>query len=489
MSKKIMIQGTGSSVGKTTLVAALCRFFSNDNKKVCPFKSQNMALNSFVDIDGLEMSRATVVQAEAAREIPRAYMNPILLKPNSDNNSQLIINGKFFKNVSAKEYFSMTKNLKEKIKNIFEENIENIFDICVIEGGGSPAEINLRKYDIVNMGMAETLDAPVVLVANIDIGGVFASIYGTVALLDEEDKKRIKGFIINKFRGDVSLLQSGIDMIEKKFSDEGYDIKCLGVIPYMDIDLEEEDSLFHKKISKKNPEIVVSVIKTKKMSNFTDFYCFNQYDDVDIKYIENASDLGNEDMIIIPGSKSTLYDLQWMKKNGIFERVLEEYKKGKVICAICGGMQMCGRKIYDKFKLESDIEEIDGFNFFEYETKIEKEKLTKQIKITIPKLNGILSCLEGIEINGYEIHNGVSNVKFPILSSGNIFVTYIHGIFDNDKFRNEIINLLREKKGLERKKYSNSFNNYKDEQYNKLAEKIQNNIDMKKIYKILEKNL
>ena len=221
--KNIMIQGTGSSVGKTLMVAGLCRIFAQDGYRTTPFKSQNMALNSFVDIEGLEMSRGTVIQAEAAYEIPRAFMNPILLKPNSDNNSQVIINGKVAYTADAKNYFSNSKELKKIALDSYKNNIENNFDIAVLEGGGSPAEINLREYDLVNMGMAELVDSPVILVGNIDIGGVFASIYGTVMLLDEEDRKRIKGYIINKFRGDSDLLKPAIDILDKKFKDEGLD--------------------------------------------------------------------------------------------------------------------------------------------------------------------------------------------------------------------------------------------------------------------------
>ena len=245
MHKKIMIQGTGSSVGKSIITAGLCRIFVQDGYRVSPFKSQNMALNSYVDIEGLEMGRAQVVQAEAAKERARAFMNPILLKPNSDNNSQIIIEGKPIQNSEAKEYFSNSKYWKEVALRNYKK-IEKEFDIGVLEGGGSPAEINLREYDCVNMGMAELVDAPVILVGNIEIGGVFASLYGTIALLEERDRKRIKGIIINKFRGDLEILKPGIDMLMDRLKSEGIDIKFLGVVPHMEIEIEEEDTLAKK---------------------------------------------------------------------------------------------------------------------------------------------------------------------------------------------------------------------------------------------------
>lgn len=302
MHKKIMIQGTGSSVGKSIITAGLCRIFAQDGYRVSPFKSQNMALNSFVDIDGLEMGRAQVVQAEAAMELPRVFMNPILLKPNSDNNSQIIIEGIPNTNMNAVDYFSNSKELKVIAKRNY-DIIENNFDIGVLEGGGSPAEINLREWDLVNMGMAELVDAPVVLVGNIETGGVFASLYGNIALLDENDRKRIKGVIINKFRGDLELLKPGIDMFEKKLKDEGLDIKVLGVVPYEKLDIEEEDVLAKKLTTNTNEkrDINISVIRTNKMSNYTDFDALSQYPDVALNYVYSPEQLGDEDIIILPG--------------------------------------------------------------------------------------------------------------------------------------------------------------------------------------------
>lgn len=483
-----MIQGTGSSVGKTLIVAGLCRIFAQDGYKVSPFKSQNMALNSFVDIDGLEMSRGTVIQAEAAYQIPRAFMNPILLKPNSDNNSQVIINGMAKFTLNAKDYFSKSKELKKVAKESY-KYIEENFEICVLEGGGSPAEINLREYDLVNMGMAEQIDAPVILVGNIDTGGVFASLYGTVMLLDEEDRKRIKGFIINKFRGDSDLLKPAIEILEKKFEDEGLDIKFLGVLPYGDFEIEEEDSLSdmdYKKYDEDKKYINISIIKTKKMSNFTDFHTFKQYNDVRVKYIKDKEELGNEDIIIIPGSKNTITDLENLKEKGIFEKIKALKEQGTIIVGICGGLQMLGKKILDPLKIESEFVETEGFNFLDYETTFGEIKKTKQVEKVVCAQEGILKSLNGVKIQGYEIHQGQSTIKTDVVCKDNVFATYIHGIFDNSEFTNNLFNIIREKKNMPLIEKIESFSEFKEREYNKLADLLRENLDMEKIYKILK---
>lgn len=488
--KNIMIQGTGSSVGKTLIVAGLCRIFAQDGYRVSPFKSQNMALNSFVDIDGLELSRGTVIQAEAAYEIPRAYMNPILLKPNSDNNSQVIINGKVAYTADAKTYFSHSQELKKIALETYKNNIEDNFDIAVLEGGGSPAEINLREYDLVNMGMAELVNSPVILLGNIDIGGVFASIYGTVMLLDEKDRRRIKGYIINKFRGDRDLLKPAIEILNKKFKDEGLDIKFLGVLPYADLKIEEEDSLSDedKRIYPNSKKYInISIIKTKKMSNFTDFHAFKQYDDVRLKYVYDVKDLGKEDVIIFPGSKNTITDLEDLKLRGIFQKVKQLKEEGKIIIGICGGLQMLGKKIYDPKHLESNILETEGFNFFDYETTFTEIKKTEQVNKKINIKEGILRNFLGYEIKGYEIHQGISTFDSPLICKDNIFATYIHGIFDNSKFTNDFLNMIRRKKNMPEQIETLSFREFKEREYDKLAKLLRENLDIEEIYKIMNK--
>ncbi|WP_022819621.1 cobyric acid synthase [Fusobacterium russii] len=487
MHKKIMVQGTGSSVGKTLIVAGLCRIFAQDGYKVSPFKSQNMALNSFVDIDGLEMSRGTVVQAEAAYQIPRAFMNPILLKPNSVNNSQLIINGVAKSNLNAKAYFSKSKELKKIAKESY-KYIEENFDICVLEGAGSPAEINLREYDLVNMGMAEQVNAPVILVGNIDMGGVFASLYGTVMLLEKEDRERIKGIIINKFRGDESLLKPAIDSLNKKFKEAGLDIKFLGTVPYENFEIEEEDSLstIERKYEANKKYIDISIIKTKKMSNFTDFHIFKQYDDVRVKYVKNKEELGQEDIIILPGSKNTITDLEDLKERGIFEKIKILKEKGIIIIGICGGLQMLGKRILDPLKLESNIVETKGFNFFEYETSFGELKKTVQVEKIVDVEEGILKQMNGLKISGYEIHQGISTIEKAIVCKENVFASYIHGIFDNSEFTNKFLNTIREKKNMPIPEKIKSFSEFKEEQYNKLADLLRKSLDIKEIYKILD---
>lgn len=486
MHRKIMVQGTGSSVGKTLIVAGLCRIFAQDGYKVSPFKSQNMALNSFVDIDGLEMSRGTVIQAEAAYQIPRAFMNPILLKPNSDNNSQLIIKGVAQSNLNARDYFSKSKELKKIAKESY-EYIEENFDICVLEGAGSPAEINLREYDLVNMGMAEQVNAPVILIGNIDMGGVFASLYGTVMLLEEEDRRRIKGIIINKFRGDASLLKPAIDSLDKKFKEAGLDIKFLGTVPYGNFEIEEEDSLstIERGYEAGKKYIDISIIKTRKMSNFTDFHIFKQYADVRVKYIKNKEELGQEDIIILPGTKNTITDLEDLKERGIFEKIKILKEQGTIIVGICGGLQMLGRKISDPLRLESDSVEIEGFNFFDYDTSFQEIKKTVQVEATVDVEEGILKKMNGLKISGYEIHQGISTMEKAVICKGNVFASYIHGIFDNSTFTNEFLNTIREKKNMPKSKNVKSFSEFKEEQYDKLANLLRESLNMEEIYRIL----
>ena len=496
MHKKVMIQGTGSSVGKSIITAGLCRIFAQDGYRVSPFKSQNMALNSFVDIDGLEMGRAQVVQAEAAKELPRAFMNPILLKPNSDNNSQIIIEGVPAKNMNAVDYFSNSVKLKEIAKRNY-KIIEDNFDIGVLEGGGSPAEINLRQWDLVNMGMAELIDAPVILVGNIETGGVFASLYGNIALLDENDRKRIKGVIINKFRGDVELLKPGIKMFEDRLQAERLDIKVLGVVPYINLNIEEEDVLAKKLTTNTNEkkDINISVIRTNKMSNYTDFDALSQYPDVALNYVYDVKELGNEDIIILPGSKNTITDLEMLKANGIFDKIKELHSKGTTVVGICGGFQMLGKEIFDPHHIESNFEKTAGFGILDTVTTMEKVKYTHQVEKTLSKIESpLLEGCNGLVVKGYEIHQGVTkgneinlttedNLIF--IAKENSFGTYIHGIFDNGEFTRKFLNNIRRRKGLAPIDESFSFTDFKEREYDKLADHLRANLNIEEIYKIL----
>ena len=504
--KNIMLLGTGSNVGKSIIAAGLCRIFYQDGYRVSPFKSQNMALNSYITKDGKEMGRAQVVQAEAANIEPEAFMNPILLKPTTDRKSQVIVNGKVYKNMDAREYFAYKHNLKKDIMTAYNHIREN-FDICVLEGAGSPAEINLKEDDIVNTGMAEMADSPVLLVADIDRGGVFAAIYGTVMLLEENERKRIKGVIINKFRGDKSLLTSGIEMIEKLT-----DIPVLGVVPFVPLGIEEEDSLgIDKYNEKKEGKIRISVIKLKHISNFTDIDALSHYNDVSLKYVTKSSELGNEDIIIIPGSKNTVEDMKDLIEKNIGREIVRIAKKGTPVFGICGGFQMMGQKIMDPEKIESDLKEISGLGLLDIETVMKSDKTTTQYKNTVKNVSGILTGTEGMEIKGYEIHQGYSypvnekneenNNSENILKNDtaclfgdeklkgavkdNIAGTYIHGIFDNSEFTSHFLNEVRKLKGLDRIDENFSYSDYKNREYDKLAEVLRENIDIKKIYEIM----
>ena len=504
--KNIMLLGTGSNVGKSIIAAGLCRIFYQDGYSVSPFKSQNMALNSYITKDGKEMGRAQVVQAEAANIEPESFMNPILLKPTTDRKSQVIVNGKVYKNMDAREYFAYKHNLKKDIMTAYNHIREN-FDICVLEGAGSPAEINLKEDDIVNTGMAEMADSPVLLVADIDRGGVFAAIYGTVMLLEENERKRIKGVIINKFRGDKSLLTSGIEMIEKLT-----DIPVLGVVPFVPLGIEEEDSLgIDKYNEKKEGKIRISVIKLKHISNFTDIDALSHYNDVSLKYVTKSSELGNEDIIIIPGSKNTVEDMKDLIEKNIGREIVRIAKKGTPVFGICGGFQMLGQKIMDPEKIESDLKEISGLGLLDIETVMKSDKTTTQYKNTVKNVSGILAGTEGMEIKGYEIHQGYSypvnekneenNNSENILKNDtaclfgdeklkgavkdNIAGTYIHGIFDNSEFTSHFLNEVRKLKGLDRIDENFSYSDYKNREYDKLAEVLRENIDIKKIYEIM----
>ena len=504
--KNIMLLGTGSNVGKSIIAAGLCRVFYQDGYSVSPFKSQNMALNSYITKDGKEMGRAQVVQAEAANIEPEAFMNPILLKPTTDRKSQVIVNGKVYKNMDAREYFAYKHNLKKDIMTAYNHIREN-FDICVLEGAGSPAEINLKEDDIVNTGMAEMADSPVLLVADIDRGGVFAAIYGTVMLLEENERKRIKGVIINKFRGDKSLLTSGIEMIEKLT-----DIPVLGVVPFVPLGIEEEDSLgIDKYNEKKEGKIRISVIKLKHISNFTDIDALSHYNDVSLKYVIKSSELGNEDIIIIPGSKNTVEDMKDLIEKNIGREIVRIAKKGTPVFGICGGFQIMGQKIMDPEKIESDLKEISGLGLLDIETVMKSDKTTTQYKNTVKNVSGILAGTEGMEIKGYEIHQGYSypvnekneenNNSENILKNDtgclfgdenlkgtvkdNVAGTYIHGIFDNSEFTSHFLNEVRKFKGLDRIDENFSYSDYKNREYDKLAEVLRENIDIKKIYEIM----
>lgn len=485
-----MVVGTSSGAGKSITVTALCRVLTKDGYKVSPFKSQNMALNSFVTKSGLEMGRAQVVQAYACMIEPEAYMNPILLKPTTDRKIQIIVNGKSIGNMNGIEYGKFKTSLKPEIMKSYDYIREN-YDISILEGAGSPVEINIKGEDIANMKMAEMADSPVILVADIDRGGVFASIYGTIMLMSEKERARVKGVIINKFRGDINILKSGLEEIEKLTG-----VPVIGVMPYTNVDIEDEDSVTERfKRLQKKKGINISVIKLKHISNFTDIDALRMVEDINIKYINSVDEMGEEDIIIIPGTKNTIDDLKELKDNGIATEIIKASKNGKVIIGICGGFQMLGEKIKDPYGIESEIKEIPGLGLLELETVMEKEKNTTQYEGKLSNCTGLLEGLEGEEIKGYEIHQGVtfgneSKVNdedriVTVVKGENIFATYLHGIFENEKITRNILNRVRAKKGIELQMKGITFDEYREQQLDKLEKIFRENVDIDKIYEIL----
>ena len=484
MSKVIMIQGTMSNAGKSLLTAGLCRIMKQDGYRVAPFKSQNMALNSFITEEGLEMGRAQVMQAEAAGIRPMVCMNPILLKPTSHTGSQVIVNGEVVGNMGARDYFKYKTQLIPEIKKAFRE-LEKIADIIVIEGAGSPAEINLRENDIVNMGMAEIADAPVLLVGDIDRGGVFAQLLGTLMLLSEEEKARVKGLIINKFRGDKTILDPGIEMLEERGG-----VPVVGVIPYMELALEDEDSLTERFSETRIGKIDMAVIRYPRISNFTDFNVFEQLPEVSVRYVTSASELGHPDIIFLPGSKNTIRDLKWMRQNGL-EAAVKKLSDEVPVFGICGGYQMLGKEISDPESVEEGGK-IRGMELLDVMTELKSEKTRCQTEGKINNVEGIFSELSGMDYSGYEIHMGCTTKEGEIPSvlvggdKGNVYGSYVHGIFDKGNIASAIIKALADKKGLAIDKgVFEDYKNFKERQYDQLADTLRAYLNMEDIYGML----
>ena len=504
--KHIMLQGTSSHVGKSILTTALCRIFYQEGLSVVPFKAQNMALNSYVTKDGDEMGRAQVAQAEAAGLEPFVEMNPVLLKPTGNSCSQVILMGKPIGNMSAREYhkgYSLKAfdTVKEAIRRL-----EERFDMMVIEGAGSPAEVNLKANDIVNMRIAKYLNAPVLLVADIDRGGALASLVGTLELLEPDERDLVKGLVINKFRGDVTILQPALDFLEEKTGKP-----VLGVIPYLpDLGIDDEDSvsLDDKVVTKdkSNAPIKIAVIQTPKISNFTDFDALSREDDVNLYYVKEGEEIGEVDLILLPGSKNTTEDMLYLRNSGMEEAIKKAHAKGTPIIGICGGYQMLGEKISDPYHTESDNDSVKGLGFLPMETIFAEKKLTSQVKAKCFKWHFMGESLEVDDLFGYEIHMGetcftkeclnpflitqragkdVEIAEGLINDEGNVMGAYIHGIFDNDKYRRGLINILRKRKNLEPSPVSVNYAAAKQHAYNRLAQTVRENLDMEKLRQII----
>ncbi len=497
-----MIQGTGSYVGKSAVAAAFCRIFHQDGLRVAPFKPQNISLNSYITGEGGEIGRSQAVQAEAAGVEPSADMNPILIKPTSDANAQVIVQGKVYGNKPAYQDDEYKKIAIKAIKESYQRLTEQ-YDLIIIEGAGSPAEINLPGIDLANMGSAELIGAPVLLVGDIDKGGVFASLVGTMELLQEEERKLIRGFIINKFRGDKSLLEPGL-----KFLEERYGCPVLGVIPYFkDIYLPEEDSLSLERLeaSKENKDLRLGVIHLPHISNFTDFDALEKEEGVRVEYLSNGGSLKEVDLIIIPGSKNTIEDLVYLEETGIKDKILDYYLQGGRVVGICGGYQMLGNVISDPYQGESKRKTAEGLGLLNIDTTLEKEKATFLVE-ALPA-ERIEWAGDNGTLKGYEIHlgrtilnegvrpmfcickrlNQEENLPEGAVSSDErVWGTYIHGIFDNDGFRRSFINLLRKEKGLPPQGNQRfSYDGEKERSFNRLASLVRENLDMDKLNKII----
>lgn len=492
MAKKIMIQGTASSAGKSIMCAALCRIFLQDGHAPVPFKSQNMALNSFVTPEGGEMGRAQVVQAQACKVTPSVLMNPILLKPTTDRKAQVIVNGKVLKNMDAMDYFTYKTMLKNDILTAFNQ-LDARYDMIVIEGAGSPAEINLKENDIVNMGMAELVDSPVLLVADIDRGGVFASIAGTIMLLDEHEKNRVKGIIINKFRGDVEILKPGIKQIE-----DIVNIPVIGVIPYMDLNIDDEDSVTDKFTkSTHTGRVSIEIVYLPHISNFTDFDILHHYPDAHVRYVMKNDDIGDPDILIIPGTKNTIEDLIYLKNRGFDKKIVRLAKKGTLIVGICGGFQMLGNSISDKLGVETDITTISGLALLNIDTHIEPEKVTEQITTTITHTDGLFASLTDKAVTGYEIHCGkttyhdgvtpfLTNNSGVINGYGNVVGTYLHGFFDNSSITQCLLNAVLAAKGIDKAAGEIDIEALREQEFEKLAKTVREHLDMDMVYRIMD---
>ena len=492
MAKAIMVQGTMSNSGKTFVTAGLCRVFKQDGYKVAPFKSQNMALNSYITEEGLEIGRAQAMQAEAAMIPPTHWMNPILLKPTSNMGSQVIVNGEVYDNLSAQEYYKMKDNLAPEVMKAFNHlAAEN--DIIVIEGAGSPAEINLAENDIVNMGMAKMADAPVILVADIDRGGVFASAYGTIKLLPQEDQERFCGIVINKFRGDVEILKPGLKMLE-----DLTDKPVLGVLPMEKIDVDDEDSLSDRLNQRTFTEgIDVAVIRLPHISNFTDFSVFELIDGVSLRYVSDKRELGEPDLILLPGTKNTMADMEWLIESGLESKIIRASKDTRII-GICGGFQILGKELHDPEHVEHGGD-MRGLGLLDTSTVFQGGKTRTRIHGCIREEQNLYG-LENRQLEGYEIHMGATTNlggAVPMIEledgrtdaymtpDGRIWGSYLHGIFDNEDLVFGLVHDIMREKGINPGENHLSVAEYKEIQYNKLADLIRNNLDMDQIYRIL----
>lgn len=487
----LMLAGTGSDVGKSIIAAAFCRIFLQDGYHPAPFKAQNMALNSYATPEGLEIGRAQAVQAEAAGVPCHTDMNPLLLKPSSDHTSQVVLNGRPIGNRNAYEYFRREgrEELRKEVHAAF-DRLAARYNPVVMEGAGSISEINLRDSDLVNLPMAMHAGADVILVADIDRGGVFASVYGSLMLLRPEERKHIKGILINKFRGDIRLFESGVKMLEDLCG-----VPVVGVVPYYkDIYIEEEDSVMlqTKNIRAGQGKVNVAVVLLRHLSNFTDFNVLERDPRVHLFYTNNTDELMKADIILLPGSKSTLSDLYELRRNGVAQAIVRAHREGATVMGICGGYQLMGREVCDPDHVEGEIERLPGLGLLPVSTRMQGEKVTRQVRFRFLEDSAVCE--------GYEIHMGtttpLADVPVSLLNhladgrEDGYFVdrtcmgTYVHGILDNPS----VIDYLLEPFADKLKETAFDYKAFKEEQYDKLAAHVRKHVDLPLIYQILTDN-
>ncbi|MEJ5349523.1 MAG: cobyric acid synthase [Desulfosoma sp.] len=514
-AKTLMFLGTGSDVGKSVLAAAFCRIFKQDGYGVAPFKAQNMALNSYITPEGGEIGRAQAVQAEAAGIAPHVDMNPILLKPTSSMGSQVIVLGKAIGNFSAKEYYAYKKELVSVVQKAF-ERLAACYDIVVLEGAGSAVELNLKEHDLVNLAMARLAQSPCLLVGDIDRGGLFAALLGSLMLMEKEEQALIAGFIVNKFRGDPDLFQTGVRILEERSHRP-----VLGVIPYFQhIAVPEEDSVALARRVKKRSEVQecseryrIGVVRLPYISNYTDFDCLERDSRVDLVYFEKPPDVFRCDAVILPGSKNTIEDMLSLERSGMADALRAYHKSGGILVGICGGYQMLGRRIVDPLGTESRVQETQGLGLLPMITEMASEKITSQV-IARLRLPSPLGSEDLFPLHGYEIHMGRSRFEDGAFTQallevvqrngldvpfheaadgawtddGRVWGTYLHGIFDNDSFRDRFLAFVAARKGKSSDGQTSQpfqFFRWKEEQYDLLADFVRRHCDVDRIYRIM----
>jgi len=502
VAARLMIQGTSSSVGKSVLAAAFCRIFYQEGYRVSPFKAQNMALNSFVTATGGEMGRAQVVQAQAAGVEPEVRMNPILLKPSGPNGSQVVIMGESQGNVTALRYHGEYQRMTWPFVEDALHSLLDDFEVVVIEGAGSPAEVNLKSNDIVNMRVAMEAKSPVLLVADIDRGGALAAVVGTLELVEPEERALIKGIIFNKFRGELALLQPALDFMEERTG-----IPVLGVVPYFKIRIPDEDSVAINEADEKPSvssaeQLDIAVIRFPYLSNFTDFDALQDEADVSVRYVSEVANLGKPDLVILPGSKNTLADLRFLNESGLGAQVQALCEQQVPLIGICGGYQMMGRLVTDPLHTESELEEMVGLGILPMVTEFDPQKHTVQSKGTILAEGGFFKTCTGETVIGYEIHMGRSTMdkgQLPLfnltskgvtyadgLQAGNSYGTYLHGIFDNDSLRTALLTWLWQRRNLPRPvEPSLSQAALRESAFNELADLVRQSVDIERVRTIM----